>query len=132
MTIFYGIDWAERHHDVAVVDETGRVLITTRIGDDLAWAGCSPGCGEDLPAARIHHLVAVFAAEQPHQPPQGEQAMGIAVQALVRTVTATRVPIVELADPLAARFAHHPDAGILRSLPGLGPILGARVLGRVR
>ena len=43
MTIFCGIDWAERHHDVAVVDQSGRVLVTTRIGDDLA--GFTRLCG---------------------------------------------------------------------------------------
>jgi transposase len=82
-----------------------------------------------LPAARVRQLVAVFAAEQLHQPAQVEQAMGIAVQALVRTVTADCDAITELEDALAARFEHHPDAEILRSLPGLGVILGARVLG---
>ena len=35
---------------------------------------------------------------------------------------------VELERQLAERFEGHPDAEILRSLPGLGPILGARVL----
>jgi transposase len=85
-----------------------------------------------LPAARIRQLAAVFAAEQLHQPAQVEQAMGVAVQALVRTVTATGEAIVELEAALADRFEHHPDAEILRSLPGLGPILGARVLARVR
>ena len=34
--IFCGIDWAERHHDVAVVDERGQLLGKRRIGDDLA------------------------------------------------------------------------------------------------
>jgi len=34
--IFCGIDWAERHHDVAVVDEHGQTLATRRIGDDAA------------------------------------------------------------------------------------------------
>ena len=34
--IFCGIDWAERHHDVAVVDEHGKTLATRRIGDDAA------------------------------------------------------------------------------------------------
>jgi transposase len=82
-----------------------------------------------LPAARIRQLVAVFAAEQLHQPAPVEQAMGVAVQALVRTVTATCDAVAQLEDALAARFEHHPDAEILRSLPGLGPILGARVLG---
>jgi transposase len=82
-----------------------------------------------LPAARLRRLVAVFAVEQLHQPAQVEQAMGVAVQAMVRTVTATCDAVAELEDALTARFEHHPDAEILRSLPGLGPILGARVLG---
>jgi hypothetical protein len=34
--LFCGIDWAETHHDVALVDEHGVVLARLRIGDDLA------------------------------------------------------------------------------------------------
>ncbi|WP_331756078.1 IS110 family transposase [Streptomyces sp. NBC_01643] len=34
MTIFCGIDWAERHHDVALVDDTGSLLAKARITDD--------------------------------------------------------------------------------------------------
>ena len=37
--------------------------------------------------------------------------------------------MASLEQQLAARFGAHPDAGIVRSLPGLGPVLGARVLG---
>src|SRR5918995_3518700 len=36
MEVYCGIDWAEQHHDVAVVDLAGRVLAQQRIGDDLA------------------------------------------------------------------------------------------------
>jgi hypothetical protein len=48
-----GIDWAEDHHDVALVDEAGQVVASRRIGDDpegarrrlglLAEAGDAPG-----------------------------------------------------------------------------------------
>jgi hypothetical protein len=31
-----GIDWAEGHHDVAVVDEHGTVICAERIGNDAA------------------------------------------------------------------------------------------------
>jgi hypothetical protein len=31
-----GIDWAEDHHDVAVVDEHGAVICAERIGNDAA------------------------------------------------------------------------------------------------
>jgi len=34
--IYCGIDWAEAHHDVAVIDDTGRRLAKTRIPDDLS------------------------------------------------------------------------------------------------
>jgi transposase len=31
-----GIDWAEDHHDVAIVDEHGAVISAERIGNDAA------------------------------------------------------------------------------------------------
>ncbi|MCK9901485.1 transposase [Parafrankia colletiae] len=34
MKVFCGIDWSERHHDVAVVDETGTLVARARIGDN--------------------------------------------------------------------------------------------------
>ncbi|MFG1928738.1 IS110 family transposase [Cryptosporangium sp. NPDC048952] len=36
MTITCGIDWAEAHHDVALVDSDGRLIAKQRIADDLA------------------------------------------------------------------------------------------------
>lgn len=30
-----GIDWAEKHHDIALVDETGKLVAKRRIGDDV-------------------------------------------------------------------------------------------------
>jgi hypothetical protein len=33
MKVFCGIDWAERHHDVALVDAEGKLLAKRRIGD---------------------------------------------------------------------------------------------------
>ena len=34
MPVFCGIDWAEDHYDVAVVDDAGIVLARLRISDD--------------------------------------------------------------------------------------------------
>jgi transposase len=34
--VFCGIDWAESHHDIAVVDAEGRLLARQRIRDDAA------------------------------------------------------------------------------------------------
>lgn len=36
MRMWCGIDWAERHHDVAIIDEIGKVRARVRIGDDAA------------------------------------------------------------------------------------------------
>jgi transposase len=74
-------------------------------------------------------LVEIFTVDQLRQPPLVEQAMGEAVRAIVRTLTAISESIRELQQALAASFELHPDAEILDSLPGLGLVLGARVLG---
>jgi Transposase len=36
MEMWCGIDWAERHHDVAIVDDTGTLRARARITDDAA------------------------------------------------------------------------------------------------
>jgi transposase len=36
MEIYCGIDWAEDHHDIALVDRDGQLLARRRIGDDAA------------------------------------------------------------------------------------------------
>ncbi|MDF3051869.1 MAG: sle [Pseudonocardia sp.] len=36
MRVFCGIDWAEDHHDVALVDAEGKLVAKRRIGDDAA------------------------------------------------------------------------------------------------
>jgi transposase len=48
--------------------------------------------------------------------------------ALLGVITALSAQIAELEAALGERLEQHPDADILRSLPGLGLILGARVL----
>ena len=50
MTVFCGIDWAEAHHDVALVDQDGTLLAKRRISDDAA--GYRPLL--DLPAEYGH------------------------------------------------------------------------------
>ncbi len=41
LTITCGIDWAENHHDVALVDETGKLVAKLRISDDVqGYSSC--------------------------------------------------------------------------------------------
>ena len=35
MTITCGIDWAENHHDVALVDQAGKLVAKRRISDNV-------------------------------------------------------------------------------------------------
>lgn len=79
-------------------------------------------------AARIH---AALTAEVLHQPAGVERAMGVAVRGLVAVLHAQREVIGSLEAELATRFESHPSAEILRSLPGLGLVLGARVLAEI-
>jgi transposase len=56
-------------------------------------------------------------------------AMGASASALVAVIVELTTQIGRLETELAERFEQHPDAKIIRSLPGLGMTLGARVLG---
>ena len=55
--------------------------------------------------------------------------MGASVKASVAVISTMNAQIANLAEELEAGFEQHPDAKVVRSLPGLGTILGARVLG---
>jgi transposase len=69
-----------------------------------------------------------LAAPQLAAPELVEGAYRQVVDALVATLVCLNQQIVNLEQQLAARFAAHPDAVIVRSQPGLGVVLGARVL----
>ena len=56
-------------------------------------------------------------------------AMGSSVSATVAVIATMNAQVAELAQELDAHFEQHPDAEVVRSLPGLGTILSARVLG---
>jgi len=76
-------------------------------------------------ANRIH---AVLHAEQLHHPDEIEDAFGAAAMAILLPLRIANLSIAELEAQLGRHFELHPDAEILRSLPGLGMVLGARVL----
>jgi transposase len=56
-------------------------------------------------------------------------AMGASVKSSVTVISTMTTEIANLATALEAGFEQHPAAKVVRSLPGLGTILGARVLG---
>jgi len=67
-------------------------------------------------------------SEQLQAPPVVSEAYGDIVSSLVAVISNLNEQIATLESKLAARFDAHPDAEIVRSLPGLGSVLGARVL----
>ena len=65
------------------------------------------------------------------QPPRVEQALGRTVAGLITIVVAMGQAVDDLETELAREFDQHPQAAVLRSAPGLGPILAARVLAEI-
>jgi hypothetical protein len=78
---------------------------------------------------RASEVQAALRSTQLEAPGMVSEAMGATVRALVAVATELTVQIAALEAELADRFDQHPDAKIIRSLPGLGMTLGARVLG---
>ena len=54
--------------------------------------------------------------------------MGITVKALIGVIIALNTQIAALEEEISESFDQHPDATIVRSLPGLATVLGAQVL----
>jgi hypothetical protein len=77
---------------------------------------------------RAQEIQTVLRTEQLTAPPVVADAMGASVTALVAVIGELNNQIDRLETEIAERFDRHPDAEIIRSLPGLGMILGARVL----
>ena len=80
----------------------------------------------DQRAQEIHEALR---APQLEGPALVATAMGSSVSATVAVIATMNVQVDELAQELDAYFEQHPDAEVVRSLPGLGTILSARVLG---
>lgn len=92
----------------------------------LKKAGRSRGI--DAEAQRLREA---FGTEQMRQLPLVEAAMGRQALALLRQLDAACTSAGQLEDDAVESFSQHPDAGIITSFPGLGPLTGARVLAEI-
>src|SRR3989442_1280355 len=173
--IFVGIDWAEAHHDICVLDESGGMLAKRRIAEGLEGVrqlhallaehatepqqvvigtetdrgllvGALVAAGYQVyainPLAASHRrtgrergvaqkaatIQAELRAAQLAAPALVGAAYGTSVASTVRLLRGLNVELARLEAELAPSFEKHPDAEIYRSLPGLGIVLGARVL----
>jgi transposase len=80
-------------------------------------------------AARAREIRAALRTEQLSAPPPVAGAFAATTRAAVGIIAELNRQIAQLETALAQHFETHPDADIYRSLPGLGVVLGARVLG---
>jgi Transposase/Transposase IS116/IS110/IS902 family len=78
---------------------------------------------------RAHEIQTVLRGEQLHAPEAVTAAYGATASAIVNIVVALTDQISAVEAELDQHFRKHPDADIYLSLPGLGVILSARVLG---
>ena len=109
--LFVGVDWAEAHHDVCAMDDTGKVLARKRIADSLAGL------------AELQELLAEH-AEEPDEVVVGiEKDRGLIVTALLASGYA-----VYAVNPLASsryRDRHHVSGA--KSDPGDAKVLADMV-----
>jgi transposase len=101
----------------------GRLLSLSALRSTLRRAG-----RERNLEPKAQHIQAALRTDQLAASPQITSAFAASVRATVAVSQELSRQIDELERELADAFMSHPDAEILRSLPGLGLVLGARVL----
>jgi hypothetical protein len=80
------------------------------------------------PETKAEAIQAVLRAPALRQDAAIEAAYAVIVASSVRLIAQLNTQIAELQAVVAEGFGRHPDAEIVTSQPGLGPVLGARVL----
>jgi transposase len=80
------------------------------------------------PDERAAAVQSVLRTEYLGQPPVVAGAYAVIVRSLTAVITALNAQITTMEAEVVAHFGRHPDAERYRSQPGLGDVLGARVL----
>jgi hypothetical protein len=88
-------------------------------------------CGRRNNPALVEQILSDLKAPALRQPAQIESALGATVAGLVTIVVSMQHAVEHLETRLKAEFDTHPQAVILRSASGLGPILAARMLAEI-
>jgi transposase len=81
--------------------------------------------------ATAERILTTVKAEQLRQPSQVETAMGEQALAYLRALDTAVANVTALEQSLEQAYHDHPDAQIIGSFPGLGTVLGARILGEI-
>ncbi|MEE9228528.1 MAG: IS110 family transposase [Acidimicrobiia bacterium] len=110
--------------DRAPTPGAGRALTRSQIKAALRRGGRQRNLD-----TRTEAICQALRADQLQAPAEVVQAYAATTKAAVGVIRELNSQISSLETELADHFEQHPDADILRSVPGLGVILGARVLG---
>jgi transposase len=108
---------------IAPTPELGRRLSRAKIAGALRRAGRQRNV-----EARAEAIQTALRSEQLQAPVTVARAYGSIVASLVSLIAGLNEQVAGLERELKEAFECHPDAKILHSLPGLGTVLGARVL----
>lgn len=109
---------------IAPTPERGRRLSRSKIASALRRGGRQLNIER-----RTEAIQAALRSEQLAQPATIAGAYGAIAESLAKVIEVHNRQVAELEAVLTEHFGRHPDAAILRSLPGLGVVTGARVLG---
>jgi transposase len=80
-------------------------------------------------AGKTTAILAALRSDQLGQPAALTAAYAATVRSLTAVISTLNEQVKALEEQVRAHFGRHPDAEIYRSQPGMGAILGARVLG---
>lgn len=79
----------------------------------------------------VEHIVAALRHPSLCQPQDVERSLGITVAGLVAICQQMHLAIAKLEEQMRIEFHNHPTAPIMESVPGIGVILGARILAEI-
>lgn len=109
--------------EIAPGPAAGRALSRAKIAAALRRGGRKRNLD-----ARAEAIQAALRSEQLAQPALVEEAFTASAATLVKVLASSIEAVAELEGQLEAFFGRHPAAELIRSQPGLGTVLGARVL----
>jgi len=109
---------------IAPTPALGRGLSRSKITSALRRAGRKRYLEE-----RTERIYEVLRREQLRQPTTLENAYGVTTETAIATIAQLNASLVKLEASLSEHFKQHPSAKVILSLPGMGTVLGARVLG---
>ena len=125
LAAFAGLDAPDALELLAKAPDPARAAKLTRA---QVSAALKRARRRDIPGKATAILAALRSA-QLGQPPAVTAAYAVTVRSLIAVITVLNEQVTALQGQVEADFGRHPDAEIYLSQPGLGLILGARVLG---